>query len=262
MQRQRHMNICRHTKFCIMTKFPYEVGCKLRASLERTESLGAIKNVPIAVSIFHILNHSPACQLSCHLMGNAVWGLQDSDHLERMWSNLSGFISMTRSIKFRRACLLRRDALKALRKARIEEDDEERLQNLQHMWDQQIRNTLASITNGKGKLAASDRAIKNPRVVIAILSTTHFVCKTTAIIDHNVLQHNNKQLENKWSDEATSVLKYANTVVEQLEDARTKAWKKQQSKPLEKIADTTSQCAATAESGGISLKRGLLLEVC
>ncbi|KAG2212553.1 hypothetical protein INT45_014315 [Circinella minor] len=176
----------------------YDVGCKLRTSLEKTESLACIKNVPIAVGIFHILNHSPACQLSCHPRVNAGWGLQDGEHLERMWSNLSGFISMTRSMsslnrrltistalefyaqqkidniginlkrKFRRACLLRRDALKALRKVGIEEDDEEKLQNLQNVWDQQIRNTLASITNGSGRFAASNRAIENLRVAIAI----------------------------------------------------------------------------------------------
>ncbi|KAI7846548.1 hypothetical protein BDC45DRAFT_453556 [Circinella umbellata] len=76
----------------------YDVGCKLRASLEKTESLPCIKNVPIAVGIFHILNHSPACQLTCHPKVNAGWGLQDGEHLERMWSNLAGSISMTRSM--------------------------------------------------------------------------------------------------------------------------------------------------------------------
>ncbi|KAG2216330.1 hypothetical protein INT45_014320, partial [Circinella minor] len=178
----------------------YNVGCKLRTSLEKTESLACIKNVPIAVGIFHILNHSPACQLSCHPRVNAGWGLQDGEHLERMWSNLSGFISMTRSMyslnrrltistalefyaqqkidniginlkrKFRHACLFRRDALKALTKVGIEEDDEEKLQNLQNVWDQQIRNTLASITNGSGRFAASNRAFENLRVAIAIFN--------------------------------------------------------------------------------------------
>ncbi|KAG2225343.1 hypothetical protein INT45_005587 [Circinella minor] len=179
-------------------KVCYDVGCKLTTSLEKTESLTCIKDVPIPVGIFHILNHRPACQLTCHPRVNAGWGLQDGEHLERMWSNLSGFISMTRSMsslnrrltlstalefyaqqkidtigtnlkrKFKRACLLRRDALKALRKAGIKEDDEERLQNLQHVWDQQIRSTVASITNGSGRFAASNRAIENLRVAIAI----------------------------------------------------------------------------------------------
>ncbi|KAG2216360.1 hypothetical protein INT45_001612 [Circinella minor] len=149
----------------------------------------------IAVGIFHILNHSPACQLTCHPRVNAGWGLQDGENLERMWSNLSGFISMTRSMsslnrrlilstalefyaqqkidtigtnlkrKFRHACLLRRDALKALREVGIEEDDQERLQ---HVWDQQIRSTVASITNGNGRFSASNRAIENLQVAIAI----------------------------------------------------------------------------------------------
>ncbi|KAG2216324.1 hypothetical protein INT45_009659 [Circinella minor] len=157
----------------------YDVGCKLRTSLEKTESLACIKNVPITVGIFHILNHSPACQLSCHPRVNAGWGLQDGEHLERIRLTISTAlefyaqqkidnIGINLKRKFRRACLLRRDALKALRKVGIEEDDKEKLQNLQNVWDQQIRNTLASITNGSGRFAASNRAIENLRVAIAI----------------------------------------------------------------------------------------------
>ena len=76
----------------------YDVGCKLRTSLERTECLASIKNVPIAVGIFHIIGHAPSCQLSFHPRINSGWGLQDGEHLERLWSTLSGFISMTRSM--------------------------------------------------------------------------------------------------------------------------------------------------------------------
>ena len=82
--------------------------------------------------------------------------------------HLNFLIGINLKRKFRRACLLRRDALKALRKAGIEEDDEERLQNLQHVWDQQIRSTVASITNGSGRFSASNRAIENLWVAIAI----------------------------------------------------------------------------------------------
>ncbi|KAI7849273.1 hypothetical protein BDC45DRAFT_281167 [Circinella umbellata] len=238
--------------------------------------------------------------------------------------------------KFRRACLLRRDALKALRKAGIEEDDEERLQNLQHVWDQQIRSTVASITNGSGRFAASNRAIENLRVAIAIFDlidhafrvqgnghnrTQSLAAQRQAARDQvarklkiynekiragrvfgfeeyddvntvlskesrfrfrmNIvnlmtgdqpydafhgLQRANEELM-ILKDEATSVLKYAKTVVEQLQDVvknhigpyslseyykqkgmvlmlartleRTRAWKKQQSKLLAKIADGT-----------------------
>ncbi|KAI7852183.1 hypothetical protein BDC45DRAFT_189788 [Circinella umbellata] len=76
----------------------HNVGYKLRTSLERTECLASIKNVLIAVGIFHIIDHAPLCQLSFHPRINSGWGLQDGEHLERVWSTLSGFISMTRTM--------------------------------------------------------------------------------------------------------------------------------------------------------------------
>ncbi|KAI7849026.1 hypothetical protein BDC45DRAFT_540485 [Circinella umbellata] len=153
--------------------------------------------------------------------------------------------------KFRRACLLRRDALKALRKVGIEEDDEERLQNLQNVWDQQIRNTLVSITNWSGRFSASNRAIENFRVVIAIFdlinnafrvqgngfeeydnantvlskqSHFRFQMNITNLLTGNKpydafhgLQRANEELI-ILKDEATSVIKYADTLTKQLQD--------------------------------------------
>ncbi|KAG2210807.1 hypothetical protein INT45_009773 [Circinella minor] len=103
----------------------YDVGCKLRTSLERTECLASIKNVPIAVG-----------------------------------TNLKS--------KFRRTCLLRQDALKSLKEAGIEEDDDEKMHGLKLAWDDQIKNTITPFVQGSGKFAASHRAIENLRVAIAI----------------------------------------------------------------------------------------------
>ncbi|KAI7854295.1 hypothetical protein BDC45DRAFT_134240 [Circinella umbellata] len=59
----------------------YDVGCKLRTSPERTECLASIKNVPIAVGIFHIIGHAPSCQLSFHPRINSGWGYK----MESTW---------------------------------------------------------------------------------------------------------------------------------------------------------------------------------
>ncbi|KAG2216427.1 hypothetical protein INT45_005902, partial [Circinella minor] len=165
---------------------------------ESTECLASIKNVPIAVGIFHIIGHAPSCQLSYHPRINSSWGLQDGAHLERLWSTLSGFVSMTRSMsslnrrltltlaldfyaqqkadnigtnlksKFRHTCLLRQDALKSLKEAGIEEDDNEKMHKLKLAWDDQIKNMITPFVQGSGKFAASHRAIENLRVAIAI----------------------------------------------------------------------------------------------
>ncbi|KAI9484289.1 hypothetical protein BDB00DRAFT_158198 [Zychaea mexicana] len=41
----------------------YDVGCKLRPALQRTDRLHSIKDVDIAVGIFHITGHNPECQI-------------------------------------------------------------------------------------------------------------------------------------------------------------------------------------------------------
>ena len=70
--------------------------------------------------------------------------------------------------KFRRTCLLRQDALKSLKKAGIDENDDEKLHQLKVAWDDQIKNTITPFVQGSGRFTASNRAIENLRVAIAI----------------------------------------------------------------------------------------------
>ncbi|KAI9467427.1 hypothetical protein BDB00DRAFT_777749, partial [Zychaea mexicana] len=58
----------------------------------------SIKDVPIAVGIFHITGHSPECQIHFHPRLKEGWGIQDGEHLERLWSFLNGFVAMTRNM--------------------------------------------------------------------------------------------------------------------------------------------------------------------
>ncbi|KAI9472882.1 hypothetical protein BDB00DRAFT_897908, partial [Zychaea mexicana] len=76
----------------------YDVGCKIRKALQETECLDSIKDVPIAVGIFHITGHSPECQIHFHPRLKEGWGIQDGEHLERLWSFLNGFVAMTRNM--------------------------------------------------------------------------------------------------------------------------------------------------------------------
>ncbi|KAI9496823.1 hypothetical protein BDB00DRAFT_74529 [Zychaea mexicana] len=68
----------------------YDVGCKLRTALQKTPRLHSIKDVDIAVGIFHITGHNPECQVHFHPRLKMGFGLQDGEHLERLWSFLNG----------------------------------------------------------------------------------------------------------------------------------------------------------------------------
>ncbi|KAI9496512.1 hypothetical protein BDB00DRAFT_785592 [Zychaea mexicana] len=86
----------------------YDVGCKIRINhfsirsnaeifMSRyQESLDCIKDVPIAVGIFHITGHAPRYQIHYRPRLKEGWGIQDGEHLERLWSFLNGFVAMTR----------------------------------------------------------------------------------------------------------------------------------------------------------------------
>ncbi|KAI9484713.1 hypothetical protein BDB00DRAFT_774439 [Zychaea mexicana] len=76
----------------------YDVGCKLRTALKKTPSLKDIEDVPIAVGIFHITGHNAACQVHFHPRLVKGFGMIDGESLERMWSYLNGFVSMTRTM--------------------------------------------------------------------------------------------------------------------------------------------------------------------
>ncbi|KAI9479576.1 hypothetical protein BDB00DRAFT_724734, partial [Zychaea mexicana] len=74
----------------------YDVGCKLRTALKKTPELKDIEDVPIAVGIFHITGHNAACQIQFHPRLVKGFGMIDGEWLERMWSYLNGFVSITR----------------------------------------------------------------------------------------------------------------------------------------------------------------------
>ena len=41
----------------------YDVGCKIRSALQKTSLLAGIKDVPIAIGVWHITGHKPSCQV-------------------------------------------------------------------------------------------------------------------------------------------------------------------------------------------------------
>ncbi|KAI9490980.1 hypothetical protein BDB00DRAFT_730033, partial [Zychaea mexicana] len=50
----------------------------------------------MAVSVFHAYAHSMSCQVDYHPRFISGFVLTDGEGLERLWSYLGGFVSMTR----------------------------------------------------------------------------------------------------------------------------------------------------------------------
>ncbi|KAI7846515.1 hypothetical protein BDC45DRAFT_542814 [Circinella umbellata] len=199
--------------------------------------------------------------------------------------------------KFRRTCLLCQDALKSLKKAGIDEDHDEKLHELKLAWDDQIRKTITPFVQGSGRFTAFNRAIENLQVAIAIFDlidrafrvqgNSHNRTQNLAVqrqvareqVARKLQIYNEKirigsvfDFEPCENDEATSVLKYADVIVEKLRNAlnipvgpyslseyyklkgmallskrklyQANAWKKQHEKLLKGILDGTAALAA------------------
>ncbi|KAI9469145.1 hypothetical protein BDB00DRAFT_880255 [Zychaea mexicana] len=176
-------------------QFTYVLSCL------KKESLDCIKDVPIAVGIFHITGHAPRCQIHYHPRLKEGWGIQDGEHLERLWSFLNGFVAMTRNMsslnrrltlttaldfytqqrtdnigvnlrrKYKRALELKSDALKTLLKAGIQEGDENSLASMARKWKEHVDETVQRDTNNTrqgGRIGAASRAVENLRLAIGI----------------------------------------------------------------------------------------------
>ncbi|KAI9466407.1 hypothetical protein BDB00DRAFT_865905 [Zychaea mexicana] len=157
----------------------YDVGCKLRPALQ----------VIFDSEIPYTANLSAT-----------GFGLQDGEHLERLWSFLNGFVSMTRHMsslnrrltltialnfyaqqkndnlgqyirrRYVRTIKLKENALEALRKAGIDVNDEEAMKEMEEKWYRHVAESRRrnAEKDGSSRFAQTCRAIENLRVAIAI----------------------------------------------------------------------------------------------
>ena len=59
----------------------------------------------VAVGVFHSYAHSMSCQIKSNPRYLKGFGLADGEGLERLWSYLGGFVSMTRQMSSKRRVL-------------------------------------------------------------------------------------------------------------------------------------------------------------
>ncbi|KAI7846802.1 hypothetical protein BDC45DRAFT_580393 [Circinella umbellata] len=75
----------------------YDVACKLKPSLEQVNYLKLLlKDIPMAVSVWHAYNHVPQCQIDFHPRLLPNYGMTDGEWLERLWSYTNPFVPQTK----------------------------------------------------------------------------------------------------------------------------------------------------------------------
>ncbi|KAI9490269.1 hypothetical protein BDB00DRAFT_838429 [Zychaea mexicana] len=159
--------------------------------------LQKVIDLPLYGSNIRIM-YDVGCKL--RLLCRIGFGLQDGEHLERLWSFLNGFVSMTRHmsslnrrltltialnfhaqqkddnlgqyIRRRYVCTLKlkEDALKALRQSGVNVNDEEAMKEMEEKWDRHVAESKKRNVekDGSSRFAQTCRAIENLRVAIAI----------------------------------------------------------------------------------------------
>lgn len=81
----------------------YDIGCKLKAHLkahasQRDDIKTVLENVQLAVPAFHIYAHKPDCQMKFSPRRLKGFGLSDGEQVERLWSYLRNFSSITKEM--------------------------------------------------------------------------------------------------------------------------------------------------------------------
>ncbi|RHZ88257.1 hypothetical protein Glove_24g30 [Diversispora epigaea] len=79
----------------------YDIACNFHNHVKKPSSpiFPYLNRIDFAVSIFHAYAHTPSCQVMYHPRRMNNFGLTDGESLERLWSYLGRFVSMTRRMR-------------------------------------------------------------------------------------------------------------------------------------------------------------------
>lgn len=69
------------------------------------------ENFGLAIGVFHAYTHSMPCQLKFNPRYLEGWGLINGEGMERLWSYLNGFVSMTRQMSAKRRMITLNDGI-------------------------------------------------------------------------------------------------------------------------------------------------------
>ncbi|KAI9484485.1 hypothetical protein BDB00DRAFT_933633 [Zychaea mexicana] len=89
----------------------YDLGCRFGPSFKQAFPNFAQAGSQMAVSVFHAYAHSMSCQVDYHPRFISGFGLTDGEGLERLWSYLGGFVSMTRQMSAKRRLFVLQHAI-------------------------------------------------------------------------------------------------------------------------------------------------------
>ncbi|KAI8136608.1 hypothetical protein BJV82DRAFT_639185 [Fennellomyces sp. T-0311] len=83
----------------------YDIACRFKPALKST--FPELNNSKVAVSVFHAYAHTMSCQVQYHPRYQKGMALTDGEGLERVWSYLGNYVSVTRQMTSqRRQCTL------------------------------------------------------------------------------------------------------------------------------------------------------------
>ncbi|KAI8139238.1 hypothetical protein BJV82DRAFT_522229, partial [Fennellomyces sp. T-0311] len=90
----------------------YDIACRFQNSVKKAfPELVKNDKFGMAIGVFHAYTHSMSCQLKFNPRYLEGWGLINGEGLERLWSYLSGFVSMTRQMSAKRRMITLSDAI-------------------------------------------------------------------------------------------------------------------------------------------------------
>ncbi|XP_028411851.1 uncharacterized protein LOC114534588 [Dendronephthya gigantea] len=92
-------------------KITYDIACTLEAHLKKNEREDILDKVDLAIPIFHCYGHKSSCQIQFSPRRLQGYGLTDGEGIERLWSYLRGFSSMTKEMSPGRRTDMLTDAL-------------------------------------------------------------------------------------------------------------------------------------------------------
>ncbi|XP_066294857.1 uncharacterized protein [Branchiostoma lanceolatum] len=76
----------------------YDIACVLTAHLEHAERWDLLEAIELAIPIFHCYGHKSSCQILYSPRRKEGFGLTDGECVERLWSYLRGFNSITKEM--------------------------------------------------------------------------------------------------------------------------------------------------------------------
>ncbi|XP_028404241.1 uncharacterized protein LOC114537187 isoform X4 [Dendronephthya gigantea] len=92
-------------------KIMYDIACTLSAHLKKNEEHTILGRIDLAIPVFHAYGHKSSCQVAFGPRRKEGFGLTDGEGIERLWSYLRGFSSMTKEMTAGRRVDVLTDAL-------------------------------------------------------------------------------------------------------------------------------------------------------